>query len=263
MTTAAALSCFGVNEETLMIVFGICAGPSSKFELICQPALERLAPEAEVVVLRSQKAIASAYNTILDAASRRSDLEGVVLLHDDVELLDPHWRAKLSKAFESGADIVGVIGGRGKGGMSWWTREHQSGRVVEPGRIHDMGTTLSDVDVVDGVFIAMSPWAVRHLRFEVGRYPGFHGYDADICIQARSIGRRVALAPIEILHHTRGAFGTKKSYEDWIRAQLQWQVRWQKTRMPVRAILKLRLRCLPVEVRLRPSVAQRRRGLRS
>ena len=43
-----------------------------------------------------------------------------------------------------------------------------------------------EVDMVDGYLLILSRWAINELRFDerdVG--PGFHGYDADICFQAR------------------------------------------------------------------------------
>lgn len=215
-----------------------------------------------MIVLRHQTSIAAAYNSILDMASRSPSVEGVILLHDDVELLDREWRAKLDDAFEQGGDVVGVIGGRGRGGMAWWTREQQFGRVAQPDLIMDKGLGLAEVDVLDGLILGVSPWGVRNLRFEVDAYPGFHGYDADICSQARARGRRVFVAPIEVMHHTRGAFGTRKSYEDWIRAVLAWEIRWKATSWGGRTIRRLRVVSVPLEVRVRPSARRRRAGLR-
>ena len=42
--------------------------------------------------------------------------------------------------------------------------------------------------------MVLSPWAVRELRFDesLGK---LHGYDFDICMQARAAGKKVVDAP--------------------------------------------------------------------
>ena len=123
-----------------MIVVGVCAGAGNRFDIIAGPALSKHAPDTQVIVLRDQLSIASAYNQILDTATRLDDLEAVVLLHDDVEIVDPVWRPKLLRAFASpGTAVVGVIGASGKGGMAWFTRANKRGAVREPGRDYDFG----------------------------------------------------------------------------------------------------------------------------
>ena len=245
-----------------MIVFGVCAGPGNRFNVIAGPALTKHAPDAQVIVLRDQRSIASAYNRVLDEAVRCEDLEAVVLLHDDVEITDSMWRSKLSEAFgHADTAVVGVIGASGKGGMAWFTRAEKRGAVREPDRVYDFGDRSAAVDVIDGLFIALSPHAARSLRFDEGSYPPFHGYDADICSQARASGQIVALAPIDMIHHTRGAFGTTSSYIDWIRASLAWRIAWEPSSFAMRALLRWRKFMVPLETRVRPSTRARRRDL--
>jgi hypothetical protein len=246
-----------------MIAFGICVGPSDRFERVCQPALTALAPDCEVVALRQQRSIASAYNQILDRYVGRTDIQAVVLIHDDVELVDTTWQQTLLSALTApDVAIVGVIGASGRGGMAWFTRQHKFGHVTEPHNSYDFERTPTAVDVLDGLFLAMSPWAIENLRFDEHRYPAFHGYDSDICAQARAQGREVLVSPIDVVHHTAGAFGSTRSYEDWIRAGLAWRLRWGQLRGTQRAIARARLTTLPIEVRVRPSVRARRRGLK-
>ena len=47
-----------------------------------------------------------------------------------------------------------------------------------------------EVETLDGFVLALSPWAVRSIRFDesLGR---FHGYDLDYCLQVREAGRKV------------------------------------------------------------------------
>ena len=245
-----------------MIVFGVCAGGGNRFDSIAGPALSKHAPDVQVIVLRDQLSISSAYNKIIDTAIRLADLEAVVLLHDDVEIVDPEWRSKLLGAFANeGTAVVGVIGASGKGGMAWFTRAQKRGAVREPGRDYDYGDRSATVDVIDGLFIALSPNAARTLRFDERSYPPFHGYDADICSQALASGQVVALAPIDLVHHTRGAFGTTRSYADWIRASLAWRIAWEPSSSAKRMLLRLRKFMVPLEIRIRPSTRARRRDL--
>ena len=48
--------------------------------------------------------------------------------------------------------------------------------------------------------MALSPWAMRNLRFDesLGR---IHGYDFDICMQARTAGKKVVTADLQVVHH--------------------------------------------------------------
>ena len=245
-----------------MIVFGVCAGPGNRFETIAGPALAKCAPDAEVIVLRDQPSIATAYNRILDASKNIRELEAVVLLHDDVELVDPHWQRKLLAAFtDEGSGVVGVIGASGRGGMAWFTRSDKHGAVGEPSRSYDFGHRTARVDVIDGLFIGLSPAASRTLRFDETSYPPFHGYDADICARAGAAGHLVTLAPIDLVHHTHGAFGTARSYTDWIKASLSWRLAWEPATRAKRAGWRIRRRLVLLEVRLRPSTRARRRDL--
>ena len=48
-----------------------------------------------------------------------------------------------------------------------------------------------EVESLDGFVMAFTPWAMRNLRFDesLGK---LHGYDLDICLQAREAGKKVA-----------------------------------------------------------------------
>ena len=52
-----------------------------------------------------------------------------------------------------------------------------------------------EVDAIDGFVMAVSPWAVRNLRFDesLGK---IHGYDFDFCAQARAAGHKVVTADL-------------------------------------------------------------------
>ena len=70
--------------------------------------------------------------------------------------------------FGGGGEIPGIS----------WARERRRAYV---------GT--GEVDAIDGCLIVLSPWAVRNLRFDEA-LARRHGYDVDICMQARPQGGR-------------------------------------------------------------------------
>ena len=249
-----------------MFVFGVCAGPNDRFETICAPALEReVLAGNRLISLREQPSIAVAYNSILDQAQDAPDLEGVVLLHDDVALDDDTLLPRLRQLFADGAvGIAGAMGGRGKRrGMSWWTCERAVGVVHDSvGVLRGKVPLPADAETLDGLLLALSPWAARNIRFDTS-YPGFHGYDADVCSQVTAAGLRAVVIEMQLVHHTGGPFGSPSSYEDWMRATLRWRSKWTDQGILERLANPVRTRLLPIELRVRPAARRRRDEIRT
>jgi hypothetical protein len=208
-----------------MIAFAACIGSPDKFRRCALPGL-RLAAEPDSVVAEFDEAdsIFRAYNEVLDALAPRDELEALVLLHEDAEIVDPHFCAKLRArlAAEPDVAIVGVAGARGVTSLAWWEGDC-FGRVRETRGLLDWGGGRHDVDAVDGLLLALSPWAVRNLRFDAERFSGFHGYDVDVCFQARAAGRRVVVDELGVVHHTKGGFGDEAA---WRTADAAWRAKW-------------------------------------
>ena len=196
-----------------MIAFAACVGSEEKYRRFAQPGL-RLAcePDSPVAEATTDSSIFSAYNEVLDAFADAPDLEALVLLHEDTEIVDRELCSKLRRLFsDPSVAVVGVVGARGVRNLSWW--EGQGfGRVLETRGVVDFGGGAHDVDTLDGLLLVLSPWAVRNLRFDDERFSGFHGYDADICFQARAAGRRVVVDDIAVVHHTKGGYGDMDAY---------------------------------------------------
>ena len=57
-----------------------------------------------------------------------------------------------------------------------------------------------EVDNLDGFLIGLTPWAIQNLRFDESLGKS-HGYDADLCLQAREAGRKVVTADLKVVHH--------------------------------------------------------------
>ena len=57
-----------------------------------------------------------------------------------------------------------------------------------------------EVDSIDGFVMVLAPWAVQNLEFDE-TLGNLHGYDFDLCSQARAAGRKVKTADFRAIHH--------------------------------------------------------------
>ncbi|HAS10929.1 MAG TPA: hypothetical protein DCS55_10510 [Acidimicrobiaceae bacterium] len=213
-----------------MLIVGICAGPSGRAGRIALPPVQRLG--LPVIVRLGETSIFEAYNSIVDEAIGLDDLTGLVLIHDDVELRDDRLVEKVHDGFRT-ADVLGVIGGVGLDRSMDWAEARQTfGWAVDDRRSRDFGPPPpGGVDSVDGIFLGLSPRACRELRFDAGHFDGFHGYDADICAQAKSRGLQVGLVHIDMHHHNGGRETDLVAYG---RAEERWLAKWRPGVRPVR-----------------------------
>jgi SAM-dependent methyltransferase len=188
-----------------VIAYAACVGSPEKFQTICLPGLQRVVePDDLVIEAEHEHSIFAAYNEVLDAVRDRDDLEALVLLHEDTEVTDPGFPGLIRRHVgDDGVAVVGTVGARAIGGLSWWEGDCY-GRVLETRGVIDFGGGTHDVETVDGLVMALSPWAVRNLRFDEEAYDGFDAYDADFCAQARAAGKRVVVTELPVMHrHTR------------------------------------------------------------
>lgn len=207
-----------------MIAFAICVGSEEKLRRCALPGLRRAAePDSVVVEVTTEDSIFHAYNEVLDALAPREDLEALVLMHDDVEILEPGFCAKVRERLaDPSVAVVGAIGAREVRGLEWWTGPC-FGRVLETRCAIDFGGGTHEVEMVDGLMLVLAPWAVRTLRFDETTFSGFHGYDADLCFQARAAGRRVLVDELAVFHHTKGGLGDEVGFR---RAEDAWRRKW-------------------------------------
>lgn len=196
-----------------MIGYGICIGSQPKYEGCALPGLRRHAdPTALIAESSDNTSILTAYNEILDAFAQHEDLEALVLLHEDLELLDPEFEAKVRAALtDPDVAVLGVVGADEVPGLEWWLGKG-AGHVKETRGAVDFGRPDGKVQAVDGMLLVLSPWAVRNLRFDASTFSGFHAYDLDFCFQASAAGKTVGLVQTEVFHHTKGGFGDEVGF---------------------------------------------------
>ncbi|MGH2914908.1 MAG: glycosyltransferase [Solirubrobacteraceae bacterium] len=206
-----------------MIAFAVCIGDPDTFERYGRPGLAAHAePESPLAEIDTDSIFAG-YNEALDAFGDCGDLEALVLLHEDVTIENPAFCAKLrARLADPSIAVVGAIGATGVRSLCWWEGEMR-GRVHETRGVIGSGRGCADVEVIDGLLMVLSPWAVRNLRFDDERFHGFHGYDVDLCLQALSAGRRVVVDELDVFHHTRGGIGVG---DDFWRADAMLRSKW-------------------------------------
>lgn len=207
-----------------MIAFAACIADRDKFTRFALPGLRRaMESDSPFAELSTTTSIHEAYNEALEHFATVDGLEALVLLHEDVELFDPAFGTLVRDALaDPEVAIVGAIGARGVRSLAWWEGE-MAGRVDESrGRI-DHGFADVTVDSVDGLLLVLSPWAVRNLRCDTHTFTGFHAYDVDLCFSARAAGKRVVVADLPLMHHTKGGYGDKAV---WDAANEKFQRKW-------------------------------------
>ena len=142
-----------------MIVYAACVGDPEKYRNICLPGLRRVAgPDDLLIEAQHDRSIFAAYNEVLDGVRDRDDLEALVLLHEDTEVLDPGFGDVLREHLaDPDVAVVGTVGARGIEGLAWWNGE-VSGCAAEPRGILQGDTVNREVDALDGMLLALSPW---------------------------------------------------------------------------------------------------------
>lgn len=222
-----------------MIAFGSSITRPEDYRRYAEPGIRRAAePDSEVDALEAIGSIFRSYNLLLDNAAAREDLEALVLVHQDAEILDPDLCAKARAALaDPEVGVVGCVGAVGVRSLAWWEgtmtwasslyRYGEAGGGDLPVSALNGSTAephTGEVDVVEGVLLVLSPWAVRSIRFDEG-LGQLHGYDVDLCLQVREAGRKVVTADLRVAHHHSLDLVTDP--ETWVDAHVRIAEKWE------------------------------------
>ena len=229
-----------------MIVFGSAVTNAAVYRDCAEKGIELASePDTLVVPRPAQGSIFSNYNAIMDEAAGIDGLEALVLLHQDAEIADPGFCAKLRTALsDPQVGVVGCVGSVGVRTIAWW-----EGSVTWASFIHrytELGggdvpsltwhegerppyARLGEVDTVDGFVLGLSPWVVQNVRFDESLGQLLHGYDFDFCLQVRSAGRKVVTADFKVIHNH--SLELASDLEHWSEAHIAVAEKWDG-RMP-------------------------------
>jgi GT2 family glycosyltransferase len=179
------------------------------------------------------------YNLMMDRVADREDLEALILLHQDAEIVDTEFCAKVRRGLrDPDVAVLGCAGAIGVRSIAWW-----EGSVVWAAYTHrfrEMGggeipamtwredeipgyARTGEVDSIDGFVMALTPWAIRNLRFDES-LGMLHGYDFDICLQAREAGKKVAVENMRVIHHH--SLELISDIEAWTDAHMRVAEKW-------------------------------------
>jgi hypothetical protein len=200
-----------------VIVFGTAVTDPETYDRCAAPGIQRTGePDSVILAHQTAGSLFRNYNLLLDMAVEHEGLEALVLVHQDAELDDLDFAPKIREALrDPDVAIIGCVGAVGVRGIAWWQgavtwasvthryQEYGGGDTEQAG--WDPGKLPSyahpgEVDSIDGVVMVLSPWAVRELRFDES-LGNLHGYDFDLCMQARTAGKKVVTADFRVIHH--------------------------------------------------------------
>ena len=165
-----------------------------------------------------EKSLSQVYNEILEES--KTDI--VVLCHDDIYFDTNSWYYKLKTHFESSE--YGILGVAGTTEMptsgQWWEVRrkmigivnHESGGKKWTSKYsEDLGKSIRETVIVDGVFIALSKSRIKHNFDE--EFKGFHFYDIGFCFKNQIEGVKVGvISNIRITHKSIGQ--TNEQWEE-------------------------------------------------
>jgi hypothetical protein len=180
------------------------------------------------------------YNMLLDKAKERGDLEALVVVHQDAEIVDPDFIPKIREALrDPDVALVGCAGAVDVRSIAWWEGsvtwasfthrfdEYGGGDLPALSWIPEKIPVYAEtgpVDSIDGFVMAFSPWAIENLRFDETIGGVLHGYDFDICMQARAAGKKVVTADLRVIHHHSLVLIT--GVDSWIEAHIKLAEKW-------------------------------------
>jgi hypothetical protein len=226
-----------------MILYGCAVTDGDVFARCAEAGVRRLADAGgELLAQPSVGSLPRNYNLLRERAAERSDLEALVLLHQDVEIVDPRFAQTVRDTLaDPDVAVAGCAGAIGVRGLAWWegsitwasvTQRYEefggAGEVpgvswrADDGHRGYVGT--GEVDAIDGCLIVLSPWAVRNLSFDE-QLARRHGYDVDICLQARAAGRKVVTSDLRVVHHH--SLDLLPDAEEWIQAHIALAEKWE------------------------------------
>jgi hypothetical protein len=230
-----------------MIAFGCAVTRPEQYARFAAPGVARARErDSAEHVNSSAGSIFRAYNLLLDLAGEHEDLEALVLLHQDVEIVDDRFAQTVRDALrDPSVAVVGCVGALDARSLAWWEgsvtwasfthRYYEYGGGELPAfAMHPERVALpryartGTVDTIDGFLMVLSPWAVRNVRFDESLGQALHGYDYDLCRQARAGGRKVRTADLKVVHHH--SLELLADPENWVAACVTLSEKWDPPR---------------------------------
>ncbi len=215
------------------------------YERCAEPGIKLAAePDSVIFPFQSTGTLHRNYNLVMDKASELEDLEALVLIHQDAEIVDPDFCAKVREAMaDPEVGMVGCAGAIGVRTIAWWegavTWASFTHRYTEfgGGDLESLSwkpentptfATTGEVDSIDGFVMIFSPWSVANLRFDENQGQ-LHGYDFDMSCLVRESGHKIVTADLKVVHHH--SLQLVSDVPGWINAHIRLTEKWEN-RLP-------------------------------
>lgn len=160
------------------------------------------------------------------------------LMHEDVVFMTPDWGKAVTQTFRQHPHIgvLGIAGSTFKSVMPiGWPSEGspetercnlvQAFKHLRKERFHNYknpgNEPLSEVVVVDGVWMCVKKEVTDKYRFDDQTFKGFHGYDIDFCLAAGKDHKIAVVYNVLLEHLSEGNWN-----RTWISQSLLLQEKW-------------------------------------
>ena len=231
-----------------MIAFGVSVTEPEVYERCAEPGLRLVAePDSEILAHGSSGSVFRSYNMLMDRAKKLEDLEALVLIHQDAEIIDPDFLKKIREALSRSGRrdrrlrrrdrraqhrLVGRLGdlgvihpplrgaGRRRGPRARLDARRRRPPTRRPARSRPSTASSS------GSRRGRSASCASTSRFG----QAIHGYDFDLCLQAREKGKKVVTADLKVVHHHD--LKLIRDVGNWIEAHIKVAEKWDG-RMPL------------------------------
>jgi hypothetical protein len=224
-----------------MIAFGAAISEPEPYVRFAGPGIEGASePGSEVLKFSAVGSIGRSYNLLLDAAAELDDLEAFVLVHPFVEITDARFCDNVRDALADPAvAAVGCLGANDVTSIAWWEGDVVSAPVLHHYHEHGGGERKAfswtdprpapaEVQTLDGLLLALSPWAVKNVRFDESLHLGY-GFDLDYCLQLREAGHKLIAADLKVTRHL--PLELVNDRDVWVEAHVAVTRKWSG-RMP-------------------------------
>jgi hypothetical protein len=226
-----------------MLSIVICSLNNELTEQLKTNIRETAGVDTEIIVIdnsRNEYSLCAAYNKGIGLS------KGYIIcfLHEDIVFRTRNWGAVIQKILED--KEIGLAGVAGAYyyplAPVGWFHSHElevniiqhykySHKVPQEIRLSKFpGQPLTDVAVLDGLFLAGRKEVITQYSFDEKLPGGYHGYDVDISLQVRQSYKLKATKDILIEHLSEG-----RQTDDWYRSMKKIAAKWKKN-LPVFSI---------------------------
>ena len=192
----------------------ICSIDAGKFDRVCANYRRLYATTPiEIIGIHDARSLAEAYNRGI--ARARAPL--LIVSHDDIEILNDDFAARVELHLGR-FDLIGIAGtsrlieGRWAGAGDPWvytlvTSPFPDAQGYATVLMGGGALVASDIQALDGVFMAMRSDVARATPFDSRTFDGFHHYDLDFSFRAFQAGFRLAVCrDLVLIHESTGRY---------------------------------------------------------